>query len=48
MTLGSYYIRLQRRTNLPGWKAAMISVLAVLFGLALFSIIFLQAGEDPL
>ena len=48
MTLGGYHIRLQRRTNLPGWKAAMISVLAVLFGLALFSLIFLQAGQDPL
>ncbi len=48
MTLGGYQIRLQRRTNLPGWKAALISVLAVLFGLGLFSIIFLQAGQDPL
>ncbi len=48
MTLGGYEVRLQRRTHLAGWKAAMISVLAVLFGLALFSVIFLQAGQNPI
>jgi simple sugar transport system permease protein len=48
MTLGGYELRLQRRAALPGWKAALFSVLALLFGLALFSIIFLQAGQNPL
>ncbi len=47
MTLGGYEFRLQRRATLPGWKAALFSILAVLFGLALFSIIFLQAGQNP-
>ncbi len=48
MTLGGYQVRLQRRVALPGWKAALFSILAVIFGLVLFSIIFLQAGQDPL
>jgi simple sugar transport system permease protein len=33
---------------MPGWKAALFSVLAVLFGLFLFGFIFLQAGQRPL
>lgn len=48
MTLGGYEFRLQRRVNLPGWKAALFSTLAVIFGLVLFSFIFLLAGQDPL
>ncbi len=48
MTLGGYEFRLQRRATLPGWKAALFSILAVVFGLALFSFIFLQAGQDPI
>ena len=48
MTLAGYRIRLQRRVDLPGWKAALISILAVLFGLFLFGFIFWQAGQSPL
>jgi len=48
MTLGGYEVRLQRRVTLPGWKAALFSILAILFGLVLFSFIFLQAGQNPL
>ena len=47
MTVAGYHIRLQRRTNLPGWKAALFSILAILFGLFLFSLIFWQAGQSP-
>ncbi len=47
MTIAGYRIHLQRRTNLPGWKAALFSILAILFGLLLFSLIFLQAGHSP-
>ncbi|HEY81399.1 MAG TPA: ABC transporter permease, partial [Caldilineae bacterium] len=47
MTIAGYRIRLQRRTNLLGWKAALFSILAILFGLLLFSLIFLQAGQSP-
>ncbi len=47
MTVAGYQIRLQRRAHLPGWKAALFSILAILFGLLLFSLIFLQAGQSP-
>ncbi len=47
MTVAGYHFRLQRRTTLPGWKAALISILAILFGLLLFSLIFLQADQSP-
>ncbi len=47
MTVAGYQIRLQRRASLPGWKAAMFSILAILFGLLLFSFIFLQADQSP-
>ena len=48
MTLAGYHFRLQRRVTLPGWKAALFSILAILFGLLLFSLIFLQAEQSPL
>ena len=47
MTVAGYHFRFQRRTTLPGWKAALISILAILFGLLLFSLIFLQADQSP-
>ncbi len=47
MTIAGYQIRVQRRTSLPGWKAAMISILAILFGLWLFSLIFWLVGQSP-
>ncbi len=47
MTVAGYQIRLLRRTSLPGWKAALFSILAIVFGLLLFSLIFIQAGQSP-
>ncbi len=48
MSLAGYRIRVQRRASVPGWKAALFSVLAILFGLILFSLIFIQAKQNPL
>ncbi len=47
MSVAGYRIRLRRRTTLPGWEAALISILAVVVGLVLFSLIFVLAGVDP-
>lgn len=47
MRIAGYRVRLRRRTSLPGWEAALISVLAVLVALTLFSIIFILAGVGP-
>jgi len=48
MTLASYQFKLRRRATLPGWEAMLFSLLAVLVGLALFSVIFLLADVNPL
>lgn len=48
MRIGTYRIKLQRRTSLPGWEAALIAVLAVVVALLLFSLIFVLAGVSPL
>ncbi len=48
MSVVGYRIRLRRRTTLPGWEAALISILAVVVGLVLFSLIFVLAGVDPI
>ncbi len=48
MRIGSYELKLEKRLTLTGWKAAIISVLAVIFALALFSIIFILAEGNPL
>ncbi len=48
MRVAGYRVRLRRRTALPGWEAALISVLAVVVGLLLFSLIFVLAGVSPL
>ena len=48
MRIGSHELRLEKRLTLTGWEAAIISILAIIFGLALFSIIFILDGVNPL
>lgn len=48
MRLGNYELKLANRLTLTGWQAALISILAVIFALAIFSIIFIQAKVNPL
>lgn len=48
MRLGSYELRLEKRLAVTGWQAAIISVLAIIFALALFSLIFILAKINPL
>jgi len=48
MKIGGYELKLENRESLAGWQAAMISILAIIFALVLFSIIFIQAGVNPL
>lgn len=48
MTIGSYGVRLEKRLTLTSWRAAIISILAILVALVLFSILFVIAGVDPL
>jgi simple sugar transport system permease protein len=48
MRIGSYELKLEKRLTLTGWEAATISILAIIFALALFSITFILAGINPL
>ncbi|RME47534.1 MAG: ABC transporter permease [Chloroflexi bacterium] len=48
MRIGNYEVRLEKRLALAGWEAAIISIFAIIFALALFSTIFILAGVDPL
>ncbi len=48
MKFGSYKVKLEKKVNLTGWQAAMISILAIIFALVLVSFIFLHAGVNPL
>ncbi len=48
MTIGSYELKLEKRVLLSGWEAALISIVAIIVALALFSIIFILAGINPL
>lgn len=48
MTIGSYQLKLEKRITLNGWEAALISVLAVIVALILFSVIFVLAKVSPL
>ncbi len=48
MRIGRYELKKQRRVTLSGWEAVSISLLAILFSLLLFSLIFLLAGVNPL
>ena len=48
MKMGRYLLKREKREVLKPREAAAISVLAILFALALFSVIFLLAGVSPL
>lgn len=48
MRIAGRALQLEKRPTLPGWKAAMISVFAIIVALLLFSILFIVAGVNPL
>jgi ABC-type uncharacterized transport system permease subunit len=48
MRVGSYALKLQKRLTLTSWEAAIISILAIIFALVLFSLIFILAEINPL
>ena len=48
MRIGSYELKLEKRLTLAGWQAAIISILAIIFALALFSFLFILAEVNPL
>jgi simple sugar transport system permease protein len=48
MSVGGYEIKLEKRIALTGWRAAAISILAIVVALILFSILFVLAGVNPL
>jgi ABC-type uncharacterized transport system permease subunit len=48
MRLGRTTMKLRKRVYLSGWRAASISVLAILVALILFSLIFVLADINPL
>ena len=48
MTIGSYTVKLEKRIGLRSWEAALISILAIVLALVLFSLIFILAGINPL
>jgi general nucleoside transport system permease protein len=48
MRIGRYEVKLQKRLTLTGWNAAIISILAIIFALVLFSLIFILARINPL
>jgi ABC-type uncharacterized transport system permease subunit len=48
MRIGRYAVKLEKRLTLAGWEAAIISLLAIVFALVLFSFIFILARVDPI
>jgi len=48
MRVGGYQLKLEKRVSLTGWRAASISILAIIVALILFSFIFIFAGINPL
>ncbi len=48
MRIGSYELTYKKREKLTGWQAAIISILAVVFALLLFSLVFIQADASPM
>lgn len=48
MKLASHELKLEKKLKVTGWEAATISLLAIVVALALVSLIFLQAGVNPL
>jgi ABC-type uncharacterized transport system permease subunit len=47
MRVAGYELKLEKRVALSGWRAATISILAILFALALLSLLFIAAGVNP-
>lgn len=47
MRLGGYELKLEKRASLPGWQAALISILAILFALTLLSLLFIISKNNP-
>jgi ABC-type uncharacterized transport system permease subunit len=48
MRVGGYQLKLEKRISLSGWRAASISIFAIIVALILFSFIFIFAGINPL
>ena len=48
MRIANHQLKIEKRYSLTGWRAAFISILAIVIGLVLFSIIFIQAEINPL
>lgn len=48
MKIGPYEIKLEKRTTLSNWDATKIAIIALIASLAIFSIIFIQAGVSPI
>ena len=48
MRIGGSELKLEKRVSLSNWQAAMISILAIVVALVLFSLIFIFAGVNPL
>jgi simple sugar transport system permease protein len=48
MKIGRYQVKLEKRVTLAGWQAALISILAIVFALLLFSLVFVLDGIKPL
>ncbi len=47
MRIGGYQLKLEKRAVLPGWQATLISILAIIFALALFSLLFIISKNNP-
>ena len=48
MRIARYELKAEKRAALSGWQAALISILAVFFALAIFSLLFVLAGANPI
>jgi len=48
MMIAGYEVKLEKRVRLTTWQAAWISILAILIALALFSLLFILAGINPI
>jgi len=48
MRISNYELKLEKRLTLSGLEAGLISILAIIFALALFSLLFLLAKINPL
>jgi ABC-type uncharacterized transport system permease subunit len=48
MNIGVYEIKLEKRLTTTGWQAAIMSILAIVVALLLFSVLFVLAGVNPL